>query len=123
MKTFEELRESIDRNGGALTVSMADLRDIVKAGRLGIHVRGEIDRRLAEERIGHTPSLLPSFQTALVRLYLVEAPVARIIEAVEDTSERSDQFLVKLAKAGKPVISGGTTRRKRRAVAREVVAA
>ena len=123
MKTFEELRATIDQNGGVMTVSMADLRDIVKAGRLGIHVRGEIDRRLAEERIGHVPALLPSFQTASVRLYLTEAPVARIIEAVEDTSERSDHFLVKLAKIGKPVISGGTTRRKRRVAARQAVAA
>lgn len=45
--TWDELKEQVEQAGGVVTLTMATLRDAEGAGKLGVHVRGNISRRLA----------------------------------------------------------------------------
>ena len=50
----EALRDAVMENGGVLTVRVGDVRDAFKYGRLGVHVRSDISKRLNGLGIAHT---------------------------------------------------------------------
>lgn len=92
-KSYEELREAVNTNDGIFKVTMSDLKTIHGAGRLGVHVRDTISRELASHGIAHIPRILPANQVEPVRLYLLGTPVADVVSAVLDPSDRGDQTL------------------------------
>lgn len=81
--TWNELRDALEDRGGVLVARMWELRDLEDAGRLGIHVRASIGRRLVGLGIGHLPKELPSSQNAEVVLYGLGTTAASVISAVQ----------------------------------------
>jgi hypothetical protein len=90
---YKQLREAVNANGGLCKVTMLDLKNIHGAGRLGVHVRDTISRELASHGLAHFPRVLPGNQDEPVRLYLLGTPVADVVSAVLDPSDRGDQTL------------------------------
>ena len=72
---------------------MEQLREAHGAGRLGVHVRGEISRQLAGLGVGHVPQELPNFQHELVRLYKRGTPIGQLVEVVLTPGEQHDRTL------------------------------
>lgn len=73
--SWEELRQSVEEAGGVLRVVMWLLRHLEQAGRLGVHVRASISRRLdglglahlpADIRVSSTPSSLSTSDEPLL---------------------------------------------------------
>lgn len=93
---IEELRSKVESNGGILTLSMVEIREVAGARRLGSNIRADLGKALRKAGIGHNPEILPNNQFALVRLYLQDSPLPRIIEALDDLSPESDSILVDL---------------------------
>lgn len=96
--TYEKLEEAVRKNDGVLTVSMADLKRVAEARRLGVHVRGAISLSLHQRGLEHSPKMLPAFQTELIRVYVPNTVVGQIIEAVESPSLEGDALLSKMVK-------------------------
>lgn len=48
MPTWNEIKESVEKNGNVLTTTMEQLREPHGAGKLGVNVRAEISGTLAE---------------------------------------------------------------------------
>lgn len=96
MRTYEALREAVVTNEGIYQATMAELKAIKGAGRLGVHVRDAISRDLASHGMGHLPEQLPPNQEDEVRLFLLGSPVADIVNAVLQPSDRGDQSLRRL---------------------------
>ncbi|GAA1225732.1 hypothetical protein GCM10009665_15260 [Kitasatospora nipponensis] len=90
---YDELRESVTANDGLYTIDMGTLRDIQRAGRLGIHVRDAISRSLQSHGMGHIPGELPGNQYDEVRLYLLGSPIGDIVKAVLSPSNKGDDAL------------------------------
>lgn len=111
---FSELRSAVEANGGVLTVTMADLKDIIKAGRLGVHVRSNISQYLDKAGLGHAPRNLPPFQTELVRVYTQNTPAAQIIDLVENPSAEGDEAFLALVRQRPGRKAGTATTTKRR---------
>ena len=80
--TYEEVRDAVEDAGGVLRVVMWLLRDIEQAGRLGVHVRASISRRLDGLGLAHLPADIPSEQNAIITLYKRGTPAAAVIDAV-----------------------------------------
>ncbi|WP_206313106.1 hypothetical protein [Streptomyces sp. JB150] len=99
--TWDELRKAVEENGGVLRIYMANLRELQNAGRLGIHVRNEISRRLAGIGLGHLPAELPSYQENEVVLFQLGTPAADVVEAVRgDNFARAEGALRRLNTKG-----------------------
>jgi hypothetical protein len=95
--SYETLAQQVDQNAGILTVQMGLLRDVHGAGKLGSIVVNSIHDRLESLGLGHTPAELPTYQEQRAIIYRKGSPVARLIEAVNTISERSDQILRQFA--------------------------
>lgn len=93
METYEALRTAVANNDGLRKTTMDTLKKIQGAGRLGVHVRTEISRALESHGLGHLPQELPPNQEDVVRLYLLGSPVADVIKAVLNPSDRGDETL------------------------------
>ncbi|MFJ2189008.1 hypothetical protein ACIOJE_13805 [Kitasatospora sp. NPDC087861] len=93
MESYEELRKAVVEDNGLHQAQMWQLKGIKGAGRLGVHVRDAISRELASHGMGHIPSQLPSYQEEPVRLYLLGSPIADIVQAVLQPSDRGDEAL------------------------------
>lgn len=91
--TFNDLLAEVEANNGVLTVGMWALRNMRNAGKLGRHVIAEISAELAKRGLGHIPDELPSSQDEAVRIYLKTAMVGKIIGAVQDVTDESDDVL------------------------------
>jgi hypothetical protein len=89
----EALRDAVIGNGDVLTVRVGDVRDAFKYGRLGIHVRTEISKRLGGLGIAHYPPEVPDWQEIPIRLYRMGTPIADLIDAVIQPTEKHDQEL------------------------------
>jgi hypothetical protein len=68
MSTFEDLQDDVIQAGGLLRVGMERLRDAVRAGKLGVHVRSRIERSLRQHGLVVLGGQLPSDQRATVWL-------------------------------------------------------
>lgn len=93
----DELKRLIDENDGLFVVSAEELRDMVRAGRLGVHVRKEISDTLQGEGIGHFPTELPALQHEQVRVYGLGSSMADIVSAVLRPSDDGDDRLRQMA--------------------------
>jgi hypothetical protein len=96
VENWDELRDLVTEKGGVLTVSMATLRDIHGAGKLGIWVREHIQEKLKGVGLGHYPPELPQYQENSVRLYRLGTPLADLIKAVLEPGETNDARLLKM---------------------------
>jgi hypothetical protein len=96
----EALRQAVIDNGGVLTVRVGDVRDAFNFGRLGVHVRSEISKKLNGLGIAHFPADVPDWQERPLRLYRMGTPIADLIDAVIEPSPIHDDEL-------KSAVSGG----------------
>lgn len=88
---LDELADELDRNSGVLTVKAWQVRDAYGAERLGAQVRANITSALRGRGIGHYPHDFPDRQDTLVRLYKIDSPAGRLIEAVLNPGSVPDQ--------------------------------
>ena len=93
MSDWDAVKTKVESAGGVVTVTMEELRDASGAGKLGVHVRGEISRTLASMGFGHVPTELPSYQQELVRIYKRGTPIGDLIETVLTPGGQNDQKL------------------------------
>jgi hypothetical protein len=94
--TWDELKKKVEQNQNVLTVTTAELRDIYKVKRMGIHVATEIEAKLAGVGLGNTPELEPdSWQE--VRLFKLGTPVGDILVAANNPGVEGDKTLRELA--------------------------
>lgn len=99
-ETPEALRDAVMDNGGVLTVRVGEVRDAFKYGRLGVHVRSDISKRLNGLGIAHYPPEVPDWQERPIRLYRMGTPIADLIDAVLEPTPNHDEEL-------KAAVSGG----------------
>jgi hypothetical protein len=92
-KTIDELRDAVLQAGDALTLRMGVIRDAHGAGRLGVHVRENISKRLRSLGLAHYPHELPGDQNDPVRIYRQGTPMADLIDAVLNPSKTHDEEL------------------------------
>lgn len=81
-ETWDGLKGGVDAGGGVLRVMMWDLRYLEGAGRLGVHVRASISRKLQGLGLAHLPKDLPSYQEQAAVIYKLGTPAAAVIDAV-----------------------------------------
>ena len=99
-ETPEALRDAVIASGDVLTVRVGDVRDAFQYGRLGVHVRSEISKRLNGLGIAHYPVEVPDWQERQIRLFRMGTPIADLIDAVlEPTTNHDDEL--------KTAVSGG----------------
>jgi len=94
MASWDEIKESVEKNGNVRSVTMELLREAHGAGKLGVNVRAEISKVLAGMGLGHIPEVLPSYQDQHVRLYKRGTQIGDVIATVLDPSELNDKKLV-----------------------------
>lgn len=93
MKSFEELKSSVEANQNVLSVKMELLRDIFGVRRLGIHVCTEIGRKLAGMGLGHHPEELEPDAWQDVRVYKLGTPMAELLHAANEPGKEQDAVL------------------------------
>lgn len=81
-ESWAELRGEVEDKDGVLQVQMWELRELMNAGRLGVHVRASITRELAGIGIAHLAPELPGNQYDSVVLYRLGTAVAAVVGAV-----------------------------------------
>lgn len=81
-QTYDQLAEEVAQSGDVLTLTMARLRDIHGAGKLGVNVITNISAELSRRGLDHYPSTLLLNQHDKVRLFRRGTPVAEVIRAV-----------------------------------------
>jgi hypothetical protein len=91
--TLDEVRDKVHKEGGVLSLDVADLRDAVGQQKLGVHVRGRISNELAGLGLGHEPAELPEYQGNPVLVFKLGSKVARIVEAVRNPGSKSAAIL------------------------------
>ena len=94
MANWDEIKESVEKNGNVLTLSMEQLREAIGAGRLGVNICADISRTLAGMGLGHIPEALPSYQHEQVRLSKHGTQVGELIKTVLTPSQQNDRTLV-----------------------------
>lgn len=83
--TWAELLRFVDDHHGLMRVTMATLRELEGAQRVGKNVLTAIDTKLSQLGLGHLPSELPNRQDHPVMLYRVGTPAADAIRAIRMT--------------------------------------
>lgn len=83
--TWAELLKAVEEGYGLKRVTMATLRELEGAQRVGKHVLTAIDTKLSQLGLGHLPDELPNRQEAPVMLYRVGTPAANAIRAIRLT--------------------------------------
>jgi hypothetical protein len=83
--TWAELLRSVEDGHGLKRVTMATLRELEGAQRVGKHVLTAIDTKLSQLGLGYLPDELPNRQEAPVMLYRVGTPAADTIRAIRLT--------------------------------------
>ncbi len=92
-ETLDDIRQELDEKGGTMSVSMRRLRNAFGAKKLGVVVRRDISSELARRGIAHYPESLPDSQNDWVRLFKVDSPAARLVNAVVRPGEDSDAYI------------------------------
>lgn len=92
-KSYDQLVADVEAKGSVATYSMAVLRDIEGAGKLGTHVRKAISQQLRAHGLDHLPEDLPTYQEQSVRIFKRGTRVHRVIEAVLRPSDVGDSVL------------------------------
>ena len=92
---YAKLRDHIEAQGGIATVPMWQLRDGAGWDRLGVNVVKDIARKIERAGIATLPAtdVLPYSRDEVVRVYLVNSRVGRVIEAVLEPSKAGDKLL------------------------------
>lgn len=93
MASWIEIKESVERNGNLMTVTMEQLRDAHGTAKLGVNVRAQISSALAGMGLGHIPQELPSYQHELVRIYKNGTPIGELITTVLTPGQQNDNKL------------------------------
>lgn len=83
--TWAELLKAVEENNGLNRVTMATLRELEGAERLGKHVLTSIATKLSQLGLGHLPEELPNRQDQPVMIYQVGTPAADAIRAIRMT--------------------------------------
>lgn len=83
--TWAELLRSVEDGHGLKRVTMATLRELEGAQRVGKHVLTAIDTKLSQLGLGYLPDELPNRQEAPIMLYRVGTPAASVIRAIRMT--------------------------------------
>ena len=91
--TYDDLSQHVDAEEGILLMSMGDLRDVHGAGKLGSNVVAGIADKLASVGLGHSPASLPTSQWGRALIYRKGSPLARLIEAINEPSDKSIEVL------------------------------
>lgn len=94
MATWEEIKQSVEKNGNVMTFTMEQLREAHGAARLGVNVRAEIKSTLAGMGLGHIPQELPTYQNEQVRVFKNGTPVADLIVTVLMPGQQNDSKLI-----------------------------
>jgi hypothetical protein len=89
----EALRDAVIDNGDILTVKVGTVRDAFNYGRLGVHVRKEISKKLRGLGIAHLPAGVPDWQEQPIRLYRMGTPIAELLDAAHDPTAEHDEEL------------------------------
>ena len=92
---IEDICNNVKNKGGIMTVSMGDLRDAYGVAKLGIHVLNSIEEELSKRAIKIRGKLTLS-QWDYVRLYHSDSEFNKLVEAYENLTEDSDNYLRKL---------------------------
>jgi hypothetical protein len=90
-KNFDGLAARVAEAGGCLSVKMAELRQLVQAGRLDAGPIGQIEHNLAQHGLGYTPLSRSQEEWALI--YTRPSTIARVIVAAQGGGERADEEL------------------------------
>jgi hypothetical protein len=90
MAEWDEIKQTVEKNGGVVTLTMEQLRDAHGAAKLGVNVRKQISSTLAGMGLGHIPEELPTYQYQQVRIYKKGTPVGEIIDTVLVPGEQND---------------------------------
>ncbi|MBB5939268.1 hypothetical protein [Streptomyces zagrosensis] len=98
VKDWDTLRHVVTANGGVSRVVMWLLRDLEEKGRLGVHVRSAISRRLDSLGLAHLPVDLPSDQYDIITVYRRGTASATVIDATyhNGNSEEAETALRRL---------------------------
>lgn len=83
--TWAELLKTVEEGNGLNRVTMATLRELEGAERLGKHVLTSIATKLSQLGLGHLPEELPNRQDQPVMIYQVGTPAADAIRAIRMT--------------------------------------
>jgi len=94
--TVDEIKAAVTQNDGVLTVTMEQLREAHKYGRLGPHVKKSIGDSLAKNGLGYFPDL-GDYQHQTTRIYQLGTPVADLVSAVLNPTPTNDAKLRKAA--------------------------
>lgn len=78
--TFDELAALTHEAGDILEISAGSLRALVRAGRLGRHVRTAIDQDLHDAGLGHLPRQIPDNQTHSITVFATSSPAGRALQ-------------------------------------------
>ena len=88
--SFTSVKDQIKASNGLISVSMGQLRNVHGVARLGSHVCNRISEELRSAGIGHHPERLPLSQKVLVRLFLLDSPMARLFSDVSTITLEAD---------------------------------
>lgn len=102
MISWSELKQKVEDDGGVTTLNMAELRDIHKVKKLGVHVRDNISQQLRSVGLGHIPVELPSNQENEVRLYGLGTDIAKLCDAVIRPGAANDATIRSAVSNGGP---------------------
>jgi hypothetical protein len=100
---FDELASEIDDSDGVLTVLAERPKAAWGGKRLGSNIRDYITDALEVRGIGHIPQEFPSGETIPVRLYRRDSSVGKLIAAVLNPGEDTDQELREQVGATSPI--------------------
>ena len=92
--TWDEIKQEVEAHGGVRTMAVDTLREAHGAGKMGVHIRGQISSQLAGMGLGHVPRELPNYSHDTVRIYKRGTPAGNLIEAVLETGEGNDRKIV-----------------------------
>ena len=79
MERYRELRTRVVATGGLLHASVEELRDLEGAGKLGTHVRADIERHLDRVGLKVLEGRIPNDQRAMVWLISPDTTYGSII--------------------------------------------
>jgi hypothetical protein len=94
MKTWDDVKAQVEKNGNVWTTTMDELREANGSGKLGTWVREEISSRLAGVGLGHIPPELPTYSSNQVRLYKRGTIVGDLLEKILTPGAQNDTLII-----------------------------
>ena len=99
MEDYSHLVEAVNKNQGALVVTMGKLRDVHKAGKLGTTVVTNISRALKNAGLDHAPTELSTSQWDCALIYRQGNAIAQVVGAIQNIDGDSASILKNLVGA------------------------